>query len=144
MSQAMIDYWTGFASGRLRHARARRPACLRPLTATHRARTGTGAIVGALAGNINDGAAITWPLLTQAQQGVIVLDTPITLGGWDTAACEFWVRERKTVRAHTVRRLNPLCVWGGGATAHARLVDTRATAGLDRLHVLMADAQAKA
>ena len=43
-------------------------------------------------GDINAGATTVWPLLDRAQQRVMVLDTPIAVGAWENAACDFWVR----------------------------------------------------
>ena len=91
----------------------------------------------ATAGDINAGAATAWPLLTAASERVLVLDTPITVGGWDNAACDFWVRIKRTLCPQPPDApSNLLTPYGRARRGAGARRGAHALAGLDRLRVL--------
>ena len=130
MSQAMIDYWVGFAYG----------PCPPPLAtvwqvgaagADSTIRSGLFFVARSPPGNVNREAVVPWPTLDTTSESLLLLNTPIAQTQYNSEECNFWVRSRRCMRP------------GGGASGrrltapHGRVLPRRRErTGLGGLHLL--------
>jgi len=88
MSQAMIDYWVGFAYGQ--------PPILADCVVGGRSLTFDSDFdTRSPSGNVNREAVVPWPTLDTTSESLLLIDTPISQTQYNSEECDFWVRSSR-------------------------------------------------